>query len=310
MKYMSLYKFLLVGVVWVFVGCFRQNAPENIVVVDVNGQKLTAKVFAQRLARKLRTFDVLKVKELENIEYIKNEIIHDFIHEAIVSRWAEQNNLTISPQEIKEAMDQIRNHYSNDMSFRQSLVESRQTLPYLKRSVQKRLLEKKVLGVIRENIRPPTQKELRSYYNANKHLFRQEARVYLQHFLFETESMAQGLLEKLKSSNLSAHRGPQNNIWVEKGTSDIFEKAFTMKKGAWSRVLKSPYGYHIYRVLRKKPNKQWTFQDVKGKIYKTLMATREQATYSSWLEEQVHGLDVLRNNRVVADLQIETIGEH
>ena len=89
----------------------------------------------------------------------------------------------------------------------------------------------------------------------------------------------------------------------------MFDKAFLMKKGVWSGILQSNYGYHIYKVLDKSLKKQLTFEEARDTIYKTLMEQRQQAAYFSWLEEQVRQLKVFRNNQAISNIHIETISE-
>lgn len=296
--------------VCLFSGCTQQRDTQKITVVEVNGHHLTAVDFAQRLAKKLKAFDVLKTKNPQNITRVKNQVIYEFIHEILITQWTQQQGLKVTPYEVQQQIDILRGEYPNDIVFRQSLVESGQTLETLKKELQKRLLEEKFFRHIREGINPPTTQDMASYYKANQALFRQEARVEVQHILFKSKSEAQGLHKKLKSLSQKSLNASKplihQKVWIEKGADNVFEKAFSMKKRAWSEVIQSPHGYHIYRVLRKKPNRQLTFGQAQDKIQRILMAQKEQASYSAWLEQQVGNLQVLRNEEVISNLQVES----
>jgi foldase protein PrsA len=74
-------------------------------------------------------------------------------------------------------------------------------------------------------------------------------------------------------------------------------------------VLKSDYGYHLIKVIERKPARQLPFEKAKDKILAILMADREQAEYSSWLEEQVRHATVKRDDHAIASISVETIGE-
>ena len=286
-----------------------------MVLVEVNGHHLTASIFAQRLAKKLKELDVLQIKKAQNIIRVKNSVVDEFIHESIIAEWAERKNLIVSQQEVEQKMRQVRQDYPDDVSFRKSLVQSNNTIKSWREDLQKKILEQKVFKSIYHDTAPPTIDNLRSYYKTHRSSFIKRAKVYIEHFLFETKSDAQDLHQKLKngmtdyatlirSYNTSVN---YSKIWVEKG--DVFNKAFSMKIGVWSDVLKSSYGYHIYRVLDKSLKKQQTFKEAKNTIYKILIEQRQQAAYFAWLEKRVNQLKVFRNNEAISNIYIETIAE-
>ena len=296
-------------------GCFNRKKIQDIVVVKVNDNHLTSKMFAERLATKLKTFDVLQIKEPQNIAKIKNDVIDEFIHESIIAKWAENKKLTISEKELEEKMKQVIQDYPDDITFRKALVQSNKTMDIWKQDIEKRLLEEKVFEFLHQNIKPPTLDSLKSYYNTHKSSFVKKERVHIEQFLLKTKSDAYDIYNKLKKgqdlNNLTnnSYKINHSKLWIERETSNVFKKAFLMRKGIWSGILKSPYGYHIYRVLDKKRKKHWTFNEAKDIIHKTLMAQRQEAKYASWLEDEASRLNVLLNKKALSNIYIETIGE-
>src|SRR5690606_37024557 len=97
--------------------------------------------------------------------------------------------------------------------------------------------------------------------------------------------------------------------WIAKGTLDIFDSAFGWPIGKRSPVLKSPYGYHIFEVIAKKPEMQLNFQEARASISRLMRADREQAAYSAWLEEQIKRARVFRNEELINSVTVVTRGE-
>ena len=312
--YSILNLFLLLSCL-LLVGCFNQKSVQDVIIAKVDDNHLTAKVFAERLAIKLKTLDVLQVKEPQNITKIKKNVVDEFIHETIITKWAESKKITVSQQELEKKVKEVIQDYPDDIAFRKTLVQSNRTMETWKADIQKRLLEEKVFQSLHQDIEPPTLDHLKSYYKANKSSFVEKERVYIEQFLLKTKSGAYDIHNKLKNKQefneqmKNSHKINHSELWVERGVSDVFEKAFLMRKGIWSGILESPYGFHIYKVLDKKRKKHWTFDEAKDRIYKKLMAQRQRAKYVSWLEDQTRRLNVFLNEQAISNIYVETMGK-
>ena len=94
--------------------------------------------------------------------------------------------------------------------------------------------------------------------------------------------------------------------WVEKGSLEIFDKAFNLPLGGLSQVLESSYGFHIFKVERKAAAGFAAIEEVKPLIVQTLKAQREQAEFSSWLDRQIRSSRVQRNQDLLRAVNIET----
>ncbi len=295
-----------------FSGCTtKKDRVLNQTVVKVNDSTLTAIGFGNLLSETLKPFDALMAKDPINIKRAKESVIQNYIHEVVVKTWAKKNKISVNEEELDKQVDDVRAQYPDDTSFRKSLASAGIDISTWRDQLRKTLLEKKVFDKIREEIHPPTVEEMRSYYNANKSTYKEKRRVRLKQILVEKEDDARKIRKGLVNSKKFESFAPKQDDtgWIEEGTLEVFDRAFRMKKGAWSAVLKSVYGYHIYRVEEFQPARQWTFEEAKDKIRRTLLADREQAAYSAWLEDQARAADVYRNDSLIDSVRVETIGE-
>src|SRR5690606_7733628 len=151
-----------------------------------------------------------------------------------------------------------------------------------------RLLQKKVFQNLATKTQPPTEEELRSYYNTNKETFKRKAQVRIRQIVFDNEDAANRLYHSLSPSMNFADLAKQYSVapeakdggdvgWIEKGTLDVFDKAFNMRVGQRSGVLKSPYGYHIFEVTGKRAEQPLRFEDVRSQLDRIARGNKEHA---------------------------------
>ena len=93
--------------------------------------------------------------------------------------------------------------------------------------------------------------------------------------------------------------------WIEKGTMDVFDKAFKLRRGATSPIWESPYGHHLIQVLKTRSARQPTFSSVKDQIIQELFEDRKQATYTSWANKQVKSLKVFVNEEAMNAIHVD-----
>jgi peptidyl-prolyl cis-trans isomerase C len=250
-------------------------------------------------------------KDPANIKRAKERVLQNFIHEAVVSTWANTSKVEVSKKELESVVEKARSDYPDDLSFRKSLANAGLTIDDWIEKIKKTELEKKLFLKLREKIATPSDEELKSYYDENIQEFKEKPRVRLKQILVEKEEDAVKIHKAVTGGEVSAEftNSKSDITWIEQGTLEVFDRAFSMKTGQWSPVLKSVYGFHIYRVEELKPGRQLPFSEAKDNIRQLLMADREQAAYSAWLEQEIRQASVTRNDAVISAISVETIGE-
>lgn len=321
-KYAGLFIFLLV-----FTSCSPQCTPgtqslSSRVVVQVDDSKMSARDFASRLAERLKNYDALAVKDDRILSKAKQEIVRDFILKVLTEKWAQSNNIFLRKEEIDARINDIRGQYPDDLTFRQKLIEENLTYDEWLEKMKFSLLQSLVMKKLIEEAKPPEQEELKAYYESNIDLFKKARQVKLRQIVLKSENDAKSIRAEIRKNKKKLEDlAPKFSIapegqnkgdlgWIEEGTLDVFDKVFDQPKGYLSGVLKSPYGYHIIKVLDKRGAMAVKFEDVKEKIYKVLMQNREQAAYSKWLESEIRKAKVLKDEAFIENIKIETRGEY
>ncbi|MCB0419874.1 MAG: peptidyl-prolyl cis-trans isomerase [Bdellovibrionales bacterium] len=299
-------------------GCFERSVdPEEQIVVKVNEETLNLKDFAEQLANQLRGLDALTVKDKSAVDREKRTIIRDFITNSLTKKWAKENNVFVRKEQLEAKIDSIRSIYPDDLAFRRALATQGLKFEDWREKLRVSLLQELVVLELSKNIEDPSKEELLTYYNHHKETYKFPEQVRLSQIVLETEANAKQIVEELKKGKKIDHLAKSFSTtpeganggdigWVERGTLDVFDKAFNMKVGHRSDIIKSPYGYHIYQVTGKRKERKLSFQEVRPKIARLLREKREQALYASWLELQIRTSRVFKDEELIETVSVVT----
>ncbi len=147
-----------------------------------------------------------------------------------------------------------------------------------------------------------SQQDLERYYNENQDRYRVQDRVRVTHILLKTtdkkeeevkqiEARAQDLLKQIRAGKdfaelakahsedpVSAAKGGEVG-WITRGQTvpEFEQKAFYMKPGEVSDLVKTQYGLHIIKVLDREQPRVKPFAEVAEAIRKELLKERSDA---------------------------------
>lgn len=172
-----------------------------------------------------------------------------------------------------------------------------------------------------------TEQDAQDYYDQHQDLFQRAERRQVAHILIPfgkdekaAEQQANALLTKAKggedfaalakansADTFSAKKGGELD-WFEKGVMDpAFEKAaFALNQaGDLSTVVKSPFGFHVIKLLAIEPAKTKPFADVMSETISRLQADKAKELFFA---EQQKMADSSFENPDSLDLTAETMG--
>lgn len=299
-------------------GCFENESdPSSQVVLKVNEETLSLKVFSEEMASRLRGLDALTVKDKSAIDRVKRSIIRDFITDSLTKKWAKSKGLFVRKEQLDAKVESIRTIYPDDLAFRRALAQQGQTFPTWKEKLRLSLLQELVVLDLSKSIEDPTKEELLTYYNNHKSSFKKPEMVRITQVVLKTEANAKHIASELRKGKKIESLAKRFSItpeatnngdigWIERGTLDVFDKAFSMRVGRRSEIIKSPYGYHIFKVTGKRRGKKLGFKEVVPKISRVLREKREQALYASWLEQQIRTSVVFKDDSLIENISVVT----
>jgi parvulin-like peptidyl-prolyl isomerase len=300
--------------------CFsREDAVLDKTVLVVNGHDVSTQAFAERLATKLRDYDALQAKDEASLDRVKEDVVHQYVLEFVTRDFAAAEKIVVSKDDVEAKAKEVRSSYPDDYAFRRALADGNLSIDKWKRDLEFSVLQRKVFDTVTEKMPEPTEAELKAEFEASKAQWQQPARIRLRQIVLEKEDDAKRIMDELEAGKSLATLAKSFSVapeganggdtgWLDKGTLEIFDQAFKMKEGARSKIVKSPYGYHIFEVIKKEPETRLSFQDAKAKIRARLMEQRSQTLFSQWLEAQVRKSSVKRNDAVLRAIKVSTRG--
>ena len=177
------------------------------------------------------------------------------------------------------------------------LEEDKDVLEQIKKITEQILVQTLIEREILDKVKVSNE-EVAEYYEENKNDFIEKEQVHLGNILVETKEEAQDILEQLKaegdfseiakekSTGPSAAQGGDLG-YLSKGTifPEIEDVVFALEVGKISDVIQTEFGFHILKLLDKKPEIIKPIEKVKEDIIQTLLPIKQKEAFENLLEE-------------------------
>jgi len=307
--------FIFTGIV--LLGCTGDREPQkDAIVVRVNRDcELTSGQLGERLARHLRDFGPLTARNEDMVSSAKDTIINEFVVDCLVATWAKENGVFVRKEQLDAEVGVIRSQYPDELAFRQSLIEADLTFDQWLKLSERKLLEKLVMEKIRSKTTDPKEEDQRAYYEKNLARFERPAQMRVSQILLKTEDQARLIDAELKSGKDFAQLARKYSIspdgpnggdlgWVSRDTHEIFESVNRLALGQRTKLVKTPFGYHILKLVARRPGRRATFAEVQPQIVRDLKAKKEQQVYSAWLEAEILRAQVYKNEDLIKSIKV------
>ncbi|OMC74967.1 peptidylprolyl isomerase [Paenibacillus odorifer] len=247
-------------------------------VATVNGTKIT----------KEQLYDKL-------IEAGGESTLQSMITTELVDQEAKKANVTVTDEDINTELEDLKAQFGGEAAFNAALSQSSMTVDDLKKQMPLQVKLRKIL----EPQVTVTDDEIKEYYDTNKATFSEEEQVRASHILVETKEEADAILKQLKEgadfATLAKEKSSDTGSKDNGGDLDFFKRgdmvaefsdvAFKLKVGETSDAVKSDYGYHIIKVTDHKDAKDYTLEEKKDEIRKTLVSQKVSTLSSTWMSE-------------------------
>lgn len=285
-------------------------------VLKVNDHAMTSKEFATQLGRRLKDLDALSAKDPLTIQQAKNEIAKNFILRSLIVDWTKTKGFEVTDVTLDKEVEGIRKSYPDDLSFRRSLAVENMSFSEWREALRATLIERTFFERLRASLDAPSEVEVRAFFDGHKDQFRKRERIYVRQILVDEESKAELLRSELKGRDFAQYAkkyssGPEAAAggligWIEKGTVEVFDAAFSLALNTVSEPLKSPYGYHLVKVEKRIPASQGSLDEARPEIVATLRAQREQAEFVKWLDAQIRSSKIFKDEALIRAMTVET----
>jgi peptidyl-prolyl cis-trans isomerase C len=232
------------------------------------------------------------------------------IDEELLFQESRKKGITVEPETIATDLKKIKQKFANDADFKKALGESGLTEAELQSSLERGYVINKLIdNQIMAPIVIPDQ-EIRTFYDTHPKSFKKSEQVRASHILIKVDSQAERSVKDEKKAKLQEVQKrlkdgedfavlakefsecPSN---IKGGDLGYFERgkmvkpfedvAFKLKTGEVSDIVETPFGYHLIKVVDKKPASVVGYEDVKDKIGQYLKKEKTGKELKGYIEE-------------------------
>ncbi len=139
-------------------------------------------------------------------------------------------------------------------------------------------------------------KDVQDYFTAHPDEFSGEE-VRVRHILVRSEEEAKFVLDRAKKEPFEALAKELSKDTATSGTGgdlgylrreqmfpDFAKAAFDLKPGELSGVVKTPFGFHVLKLVDRKKGQPLTFEQVKEPLRRRLADERQTQRYQEWIK--------------------------
>jgi parvulin-like peptidyl-prolyl isomerase len=287
-----------------------QISNKPVVLAKVGPVAITVAEFQKEYDKIKSSYDSVSLQINKNLSVLKKSLLNQMITNVILKREAHKMDIKISDEELSPYLEKLQGEFSNK-ELRQMILQKNINYAEWKQQQKDYLLIKKLTEKVVEGAIDIKVSDSKKYFRKNIGLFKKKQQVRIRQIVVDTDTLAGEIQRKLKKGgkfeelaatySLSPDKKKGGDIgWFEKGRKiPAFDIAFKLNVGKVSKIIKSPYGYHIIKVIGKKPAVMQTFRSVRAKIEKKLSLNKRDKVYKTWLEKKISETNISQNNKIL-----------
>jgi peptidyl-prolyl cis-trans isomerase C len=278
----------------------KQTVDENV-VATVNGDVIGKADFERELSRESQAMEGSAPRSPEQIQPFKQALLETMIERAVLLQAAKEAQLQVSPDEVDRRVLALTSEYPAG-TFDTALAQSQTSRTELARRTHDELVIEKLFADQVFTRVAVTEEQIRRAYDENPDAWMEPEQVHAQQLvvkgLDEAKRLQQLLWQGKKFSDLARKYSlsPDGKVGGDLGffkrgeMPPAFDDAiFRLSVGGTSDVVSTDYGFHLFRLIEKKPARKRELAEVRAGIEQKLLSTlraERQASYVKGLRDK------------------------
>ncbi len=291
-------------------GAARKTNPKVTKVAEVNGSVITKAEFDREMDRILQRFNSAGHKLTEQqLAEVKKNVLDNLIARELLYQESKKKGITIDNATIDKQIADLKKKFPSEKAFEDTLKKMHLTKESLRNQVKEGMAIQELVDKEFVKKTVVTDTEAKKYYDKHPDLFKQPEKIRARHILIKVNQNAtkaekekakkkiKDIQKKLKkgedfaklakeySEGPSSVNGGDLGYFTRGQMVQPFEKAaFALKPGQVSDVVETRYGYHLIKVVDKKPATTVAFKDVKDQLEEFLKQEKVQKEVQKHVE--------------------------
>jgi peptidyl-prolyl cis-trans isomerase C len=279
-------------------------------IASVNGKAIYKSQYERMLSvfKKRVTHKGRQMNDQE-LMAIKNRILENLIDSELLYQQSQKEGIKVADQAVNQRIDAIKKRFPDEKAYKQVIEKMHVSEKEFRAEIQRALAIRQLLDTDVRKKNSVTEKESKKYYNNNLDLFKRPEQVkasqiwikftpgaaeskkiqarkkieMIQQKLIKGEDF--GKLAKAYSEGPSAPRGGALG-YFKRGQmlKPIEDAAFALNVGEVSGIIETRVGYHLVKVIDKRPAGTIPYKDVRPMIEKKLKKEKERTEIQNYIE--------------------------
>jgi parvulin-like peptidyl-prolyl isomerase len=286
---------LVLGLLLSFLGgcnLWGGGLPEHI-IAQVNEEQISVEQFDREFKELILESD--KDAKETGLGNLRRVCLDQVIDRKILVQEARRSGIKVSPEELNQAISDVETDYPGK-GFGEKLGLKGMTFEEWKVRLEEKLLAEKVIRSTFHSQEKIDEKEALQYYEDHRASFQIDQKVRARQIVVADGEEAIQILKRLKKGETFEKVAEEKSLGPEKveggnlgyfspGEKPAeFNHVFDMEVGAVSEVIKSPYGYHIFKLEEKIEPRQVPFGEAKLGILQALGQKKGEENYQKWFK--------------------------
>ena len=209
----------------------------------------------------------------------------------------------------------MMNDYQED-SFQRYLEIENISLQEWQNKLKNNLLIKSLINKVVNSKVSISDSETQEYFKAHPEEFQTKERIRALHIMVETEEEARNILKKMASGKKDfSHLAQEHSLgpegvkggdlgYFESGNMpEEFDDIFKLNVNETSAIIRSPYGFHIFKVIDKKNHRKMSFDESRKLIYNKLLQQHQEKAFQEWLKKIKDDASIKINYDILAQIE-------
>ena len=269
----------------------KQEAPLSPVVALVGGEPVLSSELDQALAEFSKEIPLPSGGEA--LDNLKKDLLEQLIQTKIFLQEAKRENIILSKDDMDDLIKKNKTDYS-DEEFNDMLNSKKLTFERWSQRLNENYTIQKLEEKATNQIEDPAPQEIKEYYDAHIEDYKLKTGVKIRQILLPTKKEAsaarQALLKGEDFAKLASEKStsPDKDLGGDVGvlTADQmpegFEVTLSLPVGAISPVIKTSYGYHIFKVEGRQKERVIPLSEESAKIKTLLLQDKRDKQFAKW----------------------------
>ncbi len=297
-------------------GCHRRppEDPSAAPVAWVNGQVVTRAEFERELGRSLELADGMSAPAPDQLAALRHTVLQARVDRLLFLQEAARRGLEVAPAEVEQRLRRMRADWPPD-EFEALLAQRHQTLDELRAELGAQLVQERLFHELVYPRVAVTEEEIRAELDAHPDLLQEPEQVHAAQIVVKELDQAKEIRSKLRDGakfadlarerSLSADAKEGGDLgWFRRGVMppQFDTVAFSLGPGQISEVVTSDYGFHVFKVLERRPARKRDLSSVRGEVERRLLQAKQEQAQTEFVGQLRSKADVRVNEALVAQV--------